>query len=407
MFADVVKLYRESGRPPLAGALFRYNGPLVGKLQEAIETCSTIASHFGRFQEEPEFDGHGNVEFCWLCGANEHGRFYLSIAELVERSQSVHRGLRPSAFYLIDENYLVDEQPESLSLQRLYDVCELIQLLSKISVAGDASGDTSQPKSLVFVLPAGDKTPPRTIRLPTKISTECLSGGRLDLELLRGLVDDQNDNKLHIQEHRSLFRLAIADVAAASDEMTAFCHLVSNWPKVLEKYHFDADCYISNFSFDKFRSEVAATQSEYSSKLTRVMADSASRFLALPLPYVALVGIINTDEIGQAYVIFLGALIVTLLYSGMVHNQLLELRRIVSSFDLVFSRLEKQAKTTSQVLSSTVSDARRAFNEQRSFLKRTLYILRTLAVLPLLGGLGILAFKFHPGFHDWLLSVPK
>ena len=189
--------------------------------------------------------------------------------------------------------------------------------------------------------------------------------------------------------------------------MTAFCHLVSNWPKVLEKYHFDADCYISNFSFDKFRSEVAATQSEYSSKLTRVMADSASRFLALPLPYVALVGIINTDEIGQAYVIFLGALIVTLLYSGMVHNQLLELRRIVSSFDLVFSRLEKQAKTTSQVLSSTVSDARRAFNEQRSFLKRTLYILRTLAVLPLLGGLGILAFKFHPGFHDWLLSVPK
>src|SRR3546814_4269317 len=108
------------------------------------------------------------------------------------------------------------------------------------------------------------------------------------LDPLRRLVSDEGAHSLHVQELRALFRLAVADaVGRALASENAFTYLAANWPDVLEKYGFDVDCYISNFSFEKIRLEIAQMELDFSSRLSSVMGDSAGKFLALPLPTAA------------------------------------------------------------------------------------------------------------------------
>src|SRR3546814_7318158 len=95
-----------------------------------------------------------------------------------------------------------------------------------------------------------------------------------------------------------LFRSALASE-------NAFTYLAANWPDVLEKYGFDVDCYISNFSFEKIRLEIAQMALDFSSRLSSVMGDSAGKFLALPLPIAVLAAIYKIHGIVGAYLLFI------------------------------------------------------------------------------------------------------
>src|SRR3546814_6367176 len=90
-------------------------------------------------------------------------------------------------------------------------------------------------------------------------------------------------------------------------QKSAYEMCISDWKSyvcssdldVLEKYGFDVDCYISNFSFEKIRLEIAQMELDFSSRLSSVMGDSAGKFLALPLP-IAVLAAIYKIQIGRA-----------------------------------------------------------------------------------------------------------
>lgn len=404
MFSSVIQLYRASGTPRLEEALFRYAGPSNDAIRRAIDACEGLPPYFGRFEEEPETNS-GEVTFSWLCAANEHGRFYRNVSDLVANSQSVHRGVLPGAFYLVEGDYLAGDPNPPEELERLERVCQLIGLLERLTGAGNSVTADGEAKTLLFVLPAGDKTPPKTLQLYTQVHPTALKVGVLELAPLRDLVDPSSDGALHIEERRSIFRLAVADVAASAPSGSPlFSHVVMQWDEVLGKFRHDIDCYISNFSFDRLRTELANIQTDFSAKLTKVMGDTTSRFLALPLPYVALAGIIKSDDILPSYLLFVGALVLVLLYSATVHNQQLELGRTKSAFKLVFGRLIKSSKQTTAEIAKPIKEAETAFHIQRRFLRRTLITLRVMAWVPIFGGLIILAYKFNPFFREWLAA---
>lgn len=401
MFADVVVLYREAQRPLFDEGRFHYSGTASESLRAAIERCGALDDMFGYFEDGPEWTGD-QVEFCWLVGDHEHGRFYANVADLVSRSHALSRGQRPQSFYLVEDNYYVGEDNPPEQLSHAYDLCELIQLLGSISLAADLS-TTTQPRDLIFVIPAGEKTPPRTLSLSTRLESSVLAERQLDLEPLRRLVSDESANSLHVHEHRALFRLAVANtVGRAPVGVNAFTFLAGHWQEVLEKYGFDVDCYISNFSFEKIRLEIAQMELDFSSRLTSVMGDSAAKFLALPLPIAVLAAIYNVSGIFEAYLLFIGSFVLVMLFSGMVHNQLMQLARIDHGFEVIIDQFSEKAKGYPASIANRLAEAGNGFSKQRSFLFRTLWTLRLLALVPIIAGLVLLAWKYHPGFRAWV-----
>lgn len=400
MFAHVVSLYREAQRPAFNAGRFSYSGIASSSLRDIIARCDDLDDMYGRFEDSPEWGGD-HVEFSWLAGDNEHGRFYVGVADLVTRSQVLSRGQQPQNFYLVEDDYCAGEDSAPESLSHVYELCELIQLLGSISLAADVSAIT-QPRDLIFVIPAGEKAPPRTLSLCTRLEPAVLAERRLDLNPLRRLVSDESAHSLHVQELRALFRLAVADtVGRAPAGVNAFTFLVAQWPDVLEKYAFDVDCYISNFSFEKIRLEIAQIELDFSSKLGSVMGESAAKFLALPLPIAALAAIYKAPGIIEAYLLFISSLVIVMLFSGMIHNQLLQLARINHGFGVIVDQFSKKAKSYPSSIVDRLTEARTGVSKQRSFLFRTLWALRVLAWVPIVAGLALLAWKYHPGFRTW------
>lgn len=405
MFLDVVLLYREAQRPAFDAGRFRYFGVASASLRAVIAHCDDLDDTFGHFEDVPEWAGD-RVEFCWLVGDNEHGRFYENVADLVARSQALSQGRRPQNFYLVEDDYCAGEDNPPEQLCHAYELCELIQLLGNISLAAGISA-TTQPKELIFVIPAEEKAPPRTLRLSTRLESAVLAEKRLDLDPLRRLVSDEGAHSLHVQELRALFRLAVADaVGRALASENAFTYLAANWPDVLEKYGFDVDCYISNFSFEKIRLEIAQMELDFSSRLSSVMGDSAGKFLALPLPIAVLAAIYKIHGIVEAYLLFIGSLVIVMLFSGMIHNQLLQLARIDHGFGVIVEQFSKKAMSYPASIADRLAEAHNGFSKQRSFLFRTLWIMRVLAWGPIVAGLALLAWKYHPGFGAWVGFSP-
>jgi hypothetical protein len=400
MFADVVALYREAQRPTFNAGQFCYSGVASESLRAVIARCDNLDDTFGHFKDGPEWKSDG-VEFCWLVGDNEHGRFYTNVAELVARSQALSQGRRPENFYLVANDYCAGEDNPPEQLSHAYELCELIQLLGNISLTAHLSA-TTQPKELIFVIPAGEKAPPRTLSLSTRMESSVLAEKRIDLDPLRRLVSDDSAYSLHVQELRALFRLAVADtVGRAPASENAFTFLIAHWSDVLDKYGFDVDCYISNFSFEKIRLEIAQMELDFSSRLGSVMGDSAAKFLALPLPIAVLVAIYKADGIIEAYLLFIGSLVIVMLFSSMIHNQLLQLAGIDRGFGVIVDQFSKKAQSYPTSIADRLTEARKGFFRQRSFLLRTLWALRVLAWGPIVAGLGLLTWKYYPGFRAW------
>lgn len=401
MFADVVSLYREAQRPAFDAGRFRYSGVASTSLRAVIARCDELDDTFGHFEDTPDWTGD-RVDFCWLVGDNEHGRFYANVADLVARSQALSQGQRPQNFYLVEDDYFAGEASPPEQLSHAYELCELIQLLGGISLTSDLSA-TTQPKEFIFVIPAGEKAPPRTLSLSTRLESSVLAEKRLELEPLRRLVSDESAHSLHVQELRALFRLAVADtVGRAPASVNAFTFLATHWPDVLEKYGFDVDCYISNFSFDRIRLEIAQMELDFSSRLSSVMGDSATKFLALPLPIAVLAAIYKVHGVVEAYLLFIGSLVIVMLFSGMIHNQLLQLARIDHGFGVIVDQFSKKVNSYPTTIADRLAEARKGFFKQRSFLLRTLWALRVLAWVPIVAGLALLAWKYHLGFRAWV-----
>src|SRR5690606_11871307 len=139
-----------------------------------------IDDAYGRFIDPPDEDGSGHLEFCWLVGDNDLGRFYLDVEDFVARSQALSRGEQPQNFYLVEEDYWAGEPDPPEALSRAYALCDLIQLLVRISLPTEQGGP-ADPRRLVFVIPAGDKAPPRTLTLSTRLEPSALAGPHLDL----------------------------------------------------------------------------------------------------------------------------------------------------------------------------------------------------------------------------------
>jgi hypothetical protein len=402
-FATSVALYRLAHRPPFVEGQFAYAGPCSTELSQVISDCSRLPSTVGEFVGLPQTQA-SDVQFRWMPGHNPSACYYMSTDELVERSTALSRGDRPANFYLVEEDYLADESNPPARLQAAFRLCDLVAALSKLALTSADLKDAPS-RVLLFIQPAGEKTLPKTLELTPRILPDMLDMPVPDLSSVEQLVADGADKQLHVAERRGFFRLAVADVLIEPEgKNQPFLHLVRSWARVLESYQRNVEVYLSNFSFEKLRLDVATASVDYAGKLTKSLNDSTAKLLALPLSFAAVAGVQVSPSFMGATIAVLGALLVSILLAAMLQNQLLELRAIRTGFANVFDPLAREAGSDT-VIGCVLRDARTAFTRQSGLLIKVMWTVRCIAWIPPLWGTGLLAWRFDPRMHAWLVDA--
>jgi hypothetical protein len=397
VFERVVNLYRVSGRPTIEEATFSYEGPLTPGIRSAIEGCQGLATNnYGYFEDGPQYTDD-QVSFTWRNPANEFGRFYRDVYDFIEGSEQLSAGHIPKNYYLIQENIYGGVDAAITELDVALAISRMIGGLAKLSLS--SSSFDSGRRKLLFVLPASADVGPRTVEIDTSITRACLVADKPDVTLLEALTAPE-EGRLHINEHRQLFRVSIASVLARRREdatASAFEFLVFSWAEVLKTYQLNADCYVQKFSFEKLRGEVARIELDYATRMAAVLGDGSGKMLALPLSLGGLAGVWATDDVFAALGLVFGLVLVSLLLSGLIHNQKLASTRVEAGFKLAMGDVEGGTEKYPHALEAAIKSAKNGFSRQLSFLRRVHNIVHPVAWIPPAAGTVMAVLKFGLG----------
>lgn len=403
MFANVVTLYRASGRPSLAGDRFSFLGVADPVLDDAIRACEHLDPGFGHFVDGPD-RANGEVEFTWALASNEAGRFYLSVGDFVARCETIHRGEFPQHFYIADLDYF-SEEPQAMpiaQMQAIERLCELIRLLAALSVSGNLASAAGRPAHLLFVKPASSGAPPVTIELTTRIHLVMLAAPAPDVEILRDLLGEQSQGKVRTEEYKAIFRLAIAGVCADEpSEGSRFAVLVEKWGSILQRFRHDVECVVDRISFDALRREITEAELTFMGKVNTAVVDNATKFLGIPVSLVAVAAVASSDSITSDILVCLGALIVALVVSGVSKAARLQLGTTSTAFNTALVSMRDRAQASGDV-ADQLNTLEKAYGRRRSFATQVVVTFQTLAWLPPWVALVIIGWKFPP---PWLISL--
>ncbi|PPT92785.1 hypothetical protein XaraCFBP7407_19410 [Xanthomonas arboricola pv. arracaciae] len=255
---------------------------------------------------------------------------------------------------------------------------------------------TASTKKLLFVLPATGDTGPKTFEIDTRITRPCLQAPKPDISILEALFSDE-EGRLHINEHRQLFRVALTSILAkrhADALEPVFQYLVYSWSDVVMAYELNAECYVQKFSFEKLRGDVARIELDYATRMAAVLGDSSGKMLALPLSIGGLAAVWLAGDVWSASGLCLGMLLVSLLLSGILHNQRLASKRVEAGFNLSISDVQSASGRHPPTLQVAINNAKAGFGEQLAFLRKVHMVVHPLAWVPTLIALVMVIIKF-------------
>lgn len=383
MFDVVIELYRRSGRPPIKNGSFEYSGPSDDYFISIVERAKNLSDKYGYIEVHARDVSHVDFEFS-LPGGGQSA-FYRNIDELIERFSRVSKGALPDSFYLIEENWSPFDGEPNKDLDRLRDVCCLINWLSKLSISVD---DTSSPyyNNIFFAIPSADGKTPKTFVVKTKITPEMIRFDLRHVKLIEALVDQKHEGKLHIEERKMIFQLSLADVLSQhAVESESLLIIVKYWDQIVHGYWKNLQSYVHGFSFEKIRVEVANAEVEYSTKLSSSLGDIAGKLLALPVSLAALPYLSKSEDGFQFFIISLGLFMVSVIIFCMIINQWIVISRLRASFDVVFEQLREKIsgypKGLRKVLTKTLSN----IDRQSRLLRFTLIIFVVISLTPFIG----------------------
>lgn len=164
-------------------------------------------------------------------------------------------------------------------------------------------------------------------------------------------------------------------------------------------YELNAECYVQKFSFEKLRGDVARIELDYATRMAAVLGESSGKMLALPLSIGGLAAVWLAGDVWSASGLCLGMLLVSLLLSGILHNQRLASKRVEAGFNLSISDVQSSSSKHPAALQTAINSAKAGFAQQLAFLRKVHLVIHPLAWLPTLIALGMVILKF--GSKSW------
>ncbi|MGR7921574.1 hypothetical protein ACU6RQ_10755 [Zobellella denitrificans] len=380
----VVSLYRTAGRPEVLENN-RFEADIVANEQiiNAITTCEKLDNPFGRFEEllvdnSEYIDGQDilngqQLQLCWALSTSGELPFYRSFEHLINTRKTLFKGEMPETYYIANEDLLVDQNHSVEKSLRLKSICQLIKYLSQIAHYHDEKSHADTFR-LVFVINDTSKNGYHPVVLETKYTESELDGSELNLATLKEIVVAESNAESHAQEKTSMFRLCLAEmVESTPNEKNTFSHILDNWEELLKRYKQSFDIYLSGFSFNKVRNELAKAEVEVANSLSKVLSDITGKLFSIPVSFAALLTMKKLESIEENVLFVIGTLIVSLIISGLVRSQLLLKRNIDSSSKMIFSQLNQKKEEYPEELQKCLEDAKYTISKQSRLLGITLH----------------------------------
>ena len=381
---NVVQLYRMAGCPDMDGSTF--SGQLdFATAQDLIERLRIQNTKYGGFSEvrvdqelitdDQTFPVSGNqVKFDFQVAIQGDAQFYIDIEDLCKKIRSIGRGKFPEHFYLVGEDYQ-HGQDESMpeAVQNLKALAALVQSLAELS---DHHYETTGSGAWTLLFLTNDQN----ATLETRISSSMIKS---QSPVMKALLDDllSHQSGIHQREKRLMFSATMCEVLKGG---VTFSQFIDRSEKLVELYQNNLKTYLSGFSFEQARREVAEAQTQFAEQLSKTVNDMTAKLLGLPVSMFAVFAILKTNRWQEQSLMLIAAFMASYVLYQMIHHQKKQLQQIATSKDLVFKTLEDRSHADNypEDLKDAIQTAVCSLESNRRALGRTLNIYTLLAWLP-------------------------
>lgn len=400
--APIVELYRACGRPQLEGAYFACVTDFL-----PVRALLTNVQNVGRARfDEIEVDGvdllgeslpeHGNnVKFRLGLPAGSSSKFHNNLSSLLDIEPQISRGVLPTDYYLIEEDYYSDDQEAPEAVEVLGRVCRLIIGLSELAHYHDGKPSNGYLR-LVFIQP--EKGPGiKPVELETRVSISVvMAAGNLDPRLVEELSATSAANDPHHSTKVGVFGTSLATFIARRPTIGgSFEYLVQHWQEFVAEYHRDLGTYLSGFAFHKAKTEVAEAELKIADEFSKVLNDITGKLLGIPVTLAVALAIPRATKIFEHILLLLGVLIASFIMSQTVANQQRQFRRISNAKELVIGAIEGKKSSYPEDLAAVVEKLSVDLKSDEDGLRNCLRAFRVLTWLPLLVAFGVLGYVYQ------------
>jgi hypothetical protein len=411
MFIQVVQLYRLLGCPIIEQSQFAFQGTVDAETLAHLKSMHGISPNCGSFELE-EITGNAiKIEFS--LPSNDQGQFYSSVDDFIRKTPTLEKGVVPEQFYIQNLDFYSKDMNVPEQIKKLFKFCEFIRLLSLLASDAPTGEDTATSNRLLFILSADGKSPAKTIPLQTKFDPDLLKCELPFLRFMYVLTSDGRRNQMHIEERSMILRNAIAEILQlvnSEENGNPFLYLVKNWAEVYTKYRHNFQAFLSQYSFEKVRKDIANAEIEYATKLSGVLADIAGKLLALPVSLAGLVLLRKADDNFEFFVGAISIISISVIFIAVLYNQRLQVKRLKESFEFVFGQYDDKLNEFPPKFRSTIIKAKQAIQHQGQVLYMTFFVFWILAASPIFIVIFMLICRYFVNdcgtlIHDMLFDV--
>ncbi|HAT4538952.1 TPA: hypothetical protein I9279_004339, partial [Serratia marcescens] len=282
-----------------------------------------------------------------------------------------------------------NQKPESIS--KIEAISSLIKALSKLSHFHDMKENTSaNTYRLVFVLHSESKSSSAVIE--TLLTEEILTYNEVDISLINSLTTINPISDLHYDEKVNTFRNTLIEHINSTG--SKFKDIIENWELICNMYRNNLAVYMSAFSFQKSRKEIAETEIEYADKISKITTEISNKALAIPISLVGSIAIYQLNGKIETYITFLGLVFTSLIITIILASQKKQLNRVEHAKNIVFTSIEKRIKDDKSDLKTRLLEAKSELDENVIFCRRVLDFLISISWVPVCIGTLSLLRKF-------------
>lgn len=402
-FKKLIELFRESGQQ-LGDGGFSYDGIATTPIFDLLSHFHDSDNHIFvvNVSEKPSQVG-ARCRFDCPVPQTGRGAFYKNFDQLLKSKKSIYKGEAPKNYYIADPS--VDYSDQDVDRDKppiIYNLEKCVGFIAELKQFSDKYFDSSDSHGLdlVFVSPATIDKPAKTIVVNTTFVRGDLDSVNVDGSVLKELSERRDSDVLHLEERRSLMRLAIADVLDAKPEnSSAFSYLLKNWQNILEKYRHNLDVYVNGFSFEKTRKDISKAELDFASSLNSVISDMTGKLLAIPLSFAGVAAFSSEAVFTFRYwILYIGILILCAVMLLVLYNQIGVRKRIQNSFFIIFDQFKNKLENYPDNIKRPLEAARDGVDRQADVLKKTIYAFMFFSVMPFAVATANLFFALSDSF---------
>lgn len=260
-------------------------------------------------------------------------------------------------YFLIDDKFAKQDLqvPDGIKLYR--ELLEFIQLLKSAAAYLEF-----EREELIFINEG-------KFSIPIKYSYDDLLVA--DFEAIKK-IEASFFNDLHKEQKLAILADALIALTKGAPPLERFNRLLTHLPELLSKFSDGYRFFVSNFSYDKVRSELEATQVEYTAKIHKVFTDIQNQLLTIPVATIVVATQMKQatglDQFWINTAVLIGSFIFVILVGFLIWNQKhtldtlaqeitrqkiligKEYQAVASNFDDIFTRLNDRLCLQKRIL---------------------------------------------------------